>query len=284
MINTTNEIVPHGLMQHGCPSFYDHSESYIHSLVGAHINMKSIPLTEFSSWAASLHAVLCYGAYMTQINDGVYISVIDTKQLQDVVVFNTAHLIAEPYKPHRVIEYLAHGRINGWGYKAVSLQEMADAGLPDLFPLEVCKLRQPVRERLQTGASGFKLRQAVFSKRPRLISDRELNAASRVSALFGSLALPVMTALLCLKPRSWQKCRAGGMTTDAQDIGKVLGAVRRLLMIANGTWLQTSMVYTLESPDIDQWIDLLYAIVQYSAQEGPAYPFNGGEKRSTIVC
>jgi hypothetical protein len=146
-------------MQYEYPSFYDHSESYISSLVDAHINMKSIPLTEFSSWAASLHAV---------------------------------------------------------------------------------------------------------------------------SALFGSLALPVMTALLCLKPRSWQKCRAGGMTTDAQDIEKVLGAVRRLPMISNDTWLQTSMVYTLESPDIDQWIDLLYAMVQYSAQEGSAYPSNGGENGSTI--
>jgi hypothetical protein len=154
-INTTNEIVPHGLMHGGYSSFYDHSERYIRSLVGAHLNMKSIPLTEFSSWAASLHAVLCYGAYMTQINDDVYISVIDTKQLQDVVVFNTAHLIAEPYVPHRVIEYLARGRINGRGYKAVSLQEMADAGLPDLFPLEVCKLRQPVHKRLRTEAFGF---------------------------------------------------------------------------------------------------------------------------------
>jgi hypothetical protein len=155
LINTTNEIVPHGLMHGGYSSFYDHSERYIRSLVGAHLNMKSIPLTEFSSWAASLHAVLCYGAYMTQINDDVYISVIDTKQLQDVVVFNTAHLIAEPYVPHRVLEYLARGRINGRGYKAVSLQEMADAGLPDLFPLEVCKLWQPVHKRLRTEAFGF---------------------------------------------------------------------------------------------------------------------------------
>jgi hypothetical protein len=53
-------------------------------------------------------------------------------------------------------------------------------------------------------------------------------------------------------------------------------------MIANDTWLETSMVYTLDSPDIDQWIDLLYAMVQYSAQEESAYAFNGGEDGSTI--
>jgi hypothetical protein len=74
------------------------------------------------------------------------------------------------------------------------------------------------------------------------------------------------------------------MTTDAQDIEKVLGAVRTLPMIPNNTWLQTNMVYTLDSPDIDQWIDFLYAIVQYSAQEGSAYPFNGGENASSIFC
>jgi hypothetical protein len=261
-------------------SFYDHSEHYIRSLVGAHINMRRIPLTKFSSWAASLHAVLCYGAYMTQINADVYISVIDTQQLQDVVVFNTAHLVAEPYQPHRVIEYLARGRINGRGYKAVSLQEMADAGLANLFPLKVCKSREPVNPRLKIEAFGFELRHAIFSKRPRLISSKELNSASRISALFEGFGLPVMTALLCLKPRSWQNCRADGITTDAQDIEKVLGAVKTLRMIANDTWLQSNMVYTLDSPDIDQWIDLLYAMVQYSAQEGSKYPFNGGEDGS----
>jgi hypothetical protein len=83
---------------------------------------------------------------MTQINDDVYISVIDTRQLEDVVVFNTAHLIAKPYMPHRVIEYLACGRISGRGYKAVSLREMANIGLADLFPLELCRLRQPFVE------------------------------------------------------------------------------------------------------------------------------------------
>jgi hypothetical protein len=74
----------------------------------------------------------------------------------------------------------------------------------------------------------------------------------------------------------WQNFRADGILTNVQDIERVLGAVRALRMIPSGTWLQSNMVYTLDSPDIDQWIDLLYTIAQYGAQEGSKYPFNGG--------
>ena len=263
-------------MGDACPSFYSHSEQELEEIVKAHINMWSRPLTEFSSWAASLHAVLCYGAHMTQVNKDVFISVIDTRQLEGVVVFNTAHLIAEPFMPHRVIEYLAHGRISGRGYKATSLQDMSNAGLQNLFPLGRCEVRVAFHELLKIEAFGFELRKEVFSKRPSIVSSGELSTASRIATLFGELGLPVMTALLCLKPRVWQNFRTDGILTDVQDIEKVLSVVKTLRMIASDTWLQANMVYTLDSPDIDQWIDLLYAIAQYGGQEGPKYTLEGG--------
>jgi hypothetical protein len=274
-INTESEIVPHGLMHRGYPNFYGYSEHHIESLVEAHISMRSRPLTEFSSWSASLHAVLCYGAYMSQHHD-VYISVIDTQQLENVAVFNTGHLIGELEVEHRVIEYLAHGCISGRGYKAVSLRDMEAAGLARLFPLEHCRQRTEYDERLKVEAFGFQLRNEVFSRKPKYVSSKELSDAGSIAALFKRLALPVITALLCLEPRIWQNFRANRTLTNEQDIEKVLGAVRGLRMIPKDTWLQTNMVYTLNSPDIDQWIDLLDAIAEYGTKEGSKYRYNDG--------
>jgi hypothetical protein len=60
-INNATEIVPRGFMNgNKGSSVYVKTEKEMYNMVNAHFHGNDELLTEFSSWAASLHAVLCF--------------------------------------------------------------------------------------------------------------------------------------------------------------------------------------------------------------------------------
>jgi hypothetical protein len=251
-INNETEIVPHGLMNGEKLDFYSHSEAELYEMALGHIYGRTQPLSKCTSWAASLHAVLCYAIYLTQRSE-TWVAVIDTHQLYDVMIFNSAHLVGTAE-----LEYQAYGRITGPGYKAVKLHTIMHAGLKTMFPKlpEWVLFKPPIPARgVQREAFGFMFRNVIFAGKPSPVTATEIEAAEAIGTLFDKLAVPVFTALLCLRPRNWLLSEN---KVDA-DLLEALAEKIDLDTTASHTKmrLQMDITGTGGEPDTNQWLKLI---------------------------
>jgi hypothetical protein len=85
----------------------------------------------FNSWAASLHFVVCYATYLgTHTNP--HVTGMDTCEVEDeVFIWHVPHLLGGKSGHY---EYLAHGRIRGNGYYALSSRKLEQNGVLGFFP------------------------------------------------------------------------------------------------------------------------------------------------------
>ncbi|CAN9480184.1 unnamed protein product [Alternaria alternata] len=239
-INNATEIVPRGFINgNKGSSVYGKTEKEI-------------------SWAASLHAVLCY-ARDTRADWDPHVAVIDRRRLEgEVLVWWVPDLLGAKQGD---IEYLAHGCIRGRGYTAVPFEQLVTNGLYSLFPeLEAWK-----KNRTNGMPFGRKLRKRMFDRAPPVdISTEDIATAKKIGTLFGELALPVMAALLCIHPRE-----ATGFKEMAVRVIESLGTRQVEFELATGFWAHPGATYTRKTryrdtgrwyPDIEQWIKLLRAI------------------------
>jgi hypothetical protein len=258
-INNATEIVPRGLMNgNKGSSVYGKTEKEMYSMVKDHFDGNSELLTEFSSWAASLHAVLCF-ARDIRADWNPHVAVIDRTRLEgEVLVWWVPDLLGAKQGD---IKYLAHGCIRGRGYTAVPFEQLVTSGLYDLFPeLEAWK-----KNRTKGMTFGRKLRKRMFDRAPPVvISTEDIATAKKIDILFGELALPVMAALLCLRPRE-----ATGFKETAVRVIESLGTRQVEFELATGFWAHPGATYTRKTryrdtgrwyPDIEQWIKLVRAI------------------------
>jgi hypothetical protein len=289
MINTTTAIVPHGYLfqlsrersrEH--LSFYEIPESQLCRMAEQHWGWYTRIQTGFSSWAASLHLVLCYAKHMNP-QDDPHVAVMDTHELEDeVYVWHVPHLIDRSND-----EYLAHGCIRGNGYRAVSLRDLDQNGLRTLFP----EATDPSRK---TDSFGFSLRSSMFCEGNWSIDDGEWVLIQSIASLFGNLYLPMATALLSLRPRAWRDWPTTGQEeVSIEDRVADVDTIIRLLRIGSipqdlhqESWLQTGMVDTSRFPDVQQWIHLLAMIAerlqarpQQSKDDHPEEPNSDAPKR-----
>ncbi|RYO17052.1 hypothetical protein AA0113_g9857 [Alternaria arborescens] len=258
-INNATEIVPRGFMNgNKGSSVYVKTEKEMYNMVNAHFHGNDELLTEFSSWAASLHAVLCF-ARDTRADWNPHVAVIDRMRLEgEVLVWWVPDLLGAKQGD---IEYLAHGCIRGRGYTAVPFEQLVTNGLYSLFPeLEAWK-----KNRSKGMPFGRKLRKRMFHRAPPVdISTEDIATAKKIGILFGDLALPVMAALLCLRPRE-----ATGFKEMAVRVIESLSTRKVEFELATGFWAHPGATYTRKAryrdtgrwyPDIEQWIKLLRAI------------------------
>lgn len=109
-------------------SFYDTPESDLRMMAAKHYG--GVPTeSAFSSWAASLHLVLCYAKSMPADHDP-HVAMMDIKSLStQVLAWHCPHLL--PIGDH---EYLVYRPIRGQGYRAVSFKTLEENGILKLFP------------------------------------------------------------------------------------------------------------------------------------------------------
>jgi hypothetical protein len=251
--------------------FYEIPESELLAMVEAHYMGKTRPTSEFSSWTASLHLVLRYAERLNETHNA-HIAIIDTKDLDgDVLVWHVPHFM----HARGVDEYMAHGRIAGLDYKAVSLKALKAEGLLEVFPEIAMKLHECYNH---CCGWGMCVRKKMFTDVPRHLKTHELDHIIALAGLFGHLSLPVATALICIRPRPWVRLRRGiwkrllqGCKTTCSEDQTLSEVTRRFEGAGNSinlrkeTWLRrdavdTGTCYEDDYPDIRQWIDLLRAI------------------------
>ncbi|KAJ4367718.1 hypothetical protein N0V86_009839 [Didymella sp. IMI 355093] len=230
--------------------FYELTESALFDMASAHYEFKKIVVSGFSSWASSLHLVLCYAEHKASAGDGdVHIAVMDTQELEEEV--NE--------------EYLAYGRVAGRGYRAVKFADLKEHGLVELFP--------PLRdgswhEGETTWQFGETCRARIFGDTPQAVADEDLKHAERVASLFGALFTPIFTALLSLRPRPWL---AATLEMSSPILENLRGRIEKanclmaLAALKDGKWLLPEQVDTNGFPDVQQWIALLRALGQHDA-------------------
>lgn len=263
-----------GKASEGCDP-YQMSEAKLFEMANGHWCASRVN-TEFSSWAASLHLVLCYAHTLQKEGESqVHVAMIDTVELDHigVRVWHVPHLIYQ-IDP---TEYLAHGVIRGPYYKAIEFQKLQNHGLGSIFP-EI-----KVSERM-----GAELRQSMFASAIAYspIKDTEFRTICNIASLFEDFSLPFAAALFCIRKRSWNHEMRFAQTSipASKEIEKIIQALdpnnpssllsRSLIkaMKSNNpsqwlseSWIQGNNVVTDWSPDTRQWIDLLHALAQHSA-------------------
>lgn len=258
-VNDTRCIVPASYVKYPKANhdIYNQKEAVIQRLVASHYHGHKDIYTQFSSWAASLHAVLCYAqALKGRCKWNLHIAVMDTRTLDgDVKVWHVPHL----YQGQNH-EYLAHGTIQGRGYRAVPLQDLEDSGLNFVFP----ECYHDFQETF-----GCDLRRAMFKRRPEALGPDQTAAIRDVASHFGHLSLPVALALICIRPLRWvQKSkllRNKIPMYQLQEILEGLGHPHVPPELANEAWLmKLHMVDCGNFKDVEQWIHLLRAIVVHT--------------------
>ncbi|EAT89359.1 hypothetical protein HBI56_026010 [Parastagonospora nodorum] len=269
-LNTINTIMPHVFMPRAHPeyekerpSFYQMPENQLHRMATGHYDGKTDVISGFSSWAASLHLVLCYAMFLKKrSHDEVHVAVMDTHDLSDeVLVWHVPHLIGEANH-----EYLAFGRIMGNGYHAVKFYDLEQHGILNLLP----ETRNCLCERF-----GSSIRQTMFTRSAVDIGEADLDSFRVIGSLFGKLSFPVITALASLRPRHWRACRkAGGHGPWWRDNKDIIAKFARELRMAHAPtglreepWLAFGMVDTKDFPDVEQWIDLMSMFAELLSEQ-----------------
>lgn len=242
-------------------AFYSKPEGALYKMSWAHLTGLTSPLTECTSWTASLLAALCYATYLAQEREA-WVGVVDTHRLRDVLVFNAGRLVgcAE-------LEYQAYGRVAGRGYQAVALDALLEAGLYGVFP-ELQGWRPPrsacVARELKLEVFGYALRARIFAGQPVHVCEAEVQLAEAVGSLFGGLAMPVVTALLCLRPRTWMGPFGFMRIEHLEALAGVVDA--STVPLLTEAWLQSDVLVSHRYPDVRQWIVLFKVLGAYVAQ------------------
>lgn len=166
---------------------YSGSWSYFHN--------NTSRLSEFSSWAASLHLVLCYASDLSHSlgKKDVNVAVMDTRQLdwrQGVLVWHVLDLIS----CGGLYEYLAHGCIYGPGYKAVSVNDLEKAGVYSILP----------ESKAQGICFGIHIQEKMFTQPAKEVTQDELITIKCLTSLFSRSAAAVAVALLNIRPQETQ--------------------------------------------------------------------------------
>jgi hypothetical protein len=255
MINTATVIIPHAFMpayqsKTQIKDFYQYSEKDLFVLADTLYAGRRNPPSVFSSWAASLHLVLCYAKSISTTGGIAYVAVIDTKLLEpEVLVWHVLHLLDYGNE-----EYLAFGIIRDEGYKAVQLQELEQHGLLSIF-----------QELPRAVAFGDGLRHSMFQQLPAEIGG-ERNVIMALAPRFGNLALPVAIALMHIRPRP-------AMIPEEQieahefvkSILKQLGISEIPPELHTEPWLAPGAVSTSGFLDVKKWIKTLLDLSKLDA-------------------
>lgn len=238
---------------------YKLSERSILELTTKHYEHQKV-ITGYSSWAASLHLVLCYANSMDPASKP-HVAVMDTQDLDgEVVVWQCTHVLSEGDE-----EYLAWGCVRGRGYKAVPLDVLENHGVLDIFP----QLKDGSYRTGETFEFGDECRSAAFQASPVAVAPNLFEAAEKVASLFKPLFVPVFTALLCLESRPWGHRKNSHSRPPVECLSRIIdraGAADVLNNIRLDYWLRPGKVDTTDFPDVEQWIDLLRALVQHQIQ------------------
>lgn len=183
-----------------------------------HFHYSKTVESPFSSWAASLHLVLCYAQSMPAHTDP-HVAVMDTQALEgEVLVWHCPDLIGKG--DH---EFLVYGPIRGPGYRAVSLSTLKRRDILNLFP----QLGQinPIEIGFYFG---FNCRSHMFDSDESQYPTRyQLCIAEVLAQAFGPLFLPVFLALLHLEPRPWFTARNSGVCIDVEVIQQLANVLDR---------------------------------------------------------
>ncbi|KZM22852.1 hypothetical protein ST47_g6005 [Ascochyta rabiei] len=271
-LSNPNITVPHAYTASApVPGFYKTPERDLGRMANAHYVGRHVPLSPFSSWAASLHLVLCYAS---SLDDVAYVAVMDTQMLDgEVLVWHVPHLMSGAKH-----EYLAHGVIKGSGYVAVPLQAMAQTGLLNVFT-ELAR-RKLYIEAPPAFSFGMELRQHMFEQKYGRPAAEILHKTRVISDLFGELWFPVATALLCVRPWPWfwPDVDQGRSAPARRELQRIL---RSMKITAKPAWLESQLSWlqhgavqttpgagdSYDFPDVREWIDLLHAIARHFESE-----------------
>lgn len=263
-VNSTTEIIPPAFVQGSGHKFYEMKESEIKTMAQCHYNGSHTPLSEFSSWAASLTLALCYAQVKVRRGEkDVHVAMIDTLDLDpenEVLVWHVPQLLDNPMGNH---EYLAHGRIRGRGYKAVRLDELQKKGVDKVFS-ELSKTRD-------SDQFGYKVRSTLFGccTLGKMPSERDLKQIKVVADLFDHMWLPVAVGLINIRPRPWWRPDNGTGDVSQEDLETIYRGLGEPIIPpewSNEGWLgRKDMVNTDGFADVRQWIDLMRALAQYAS-------------------
>jgi hypothetical protein len=274
--NSVEEVVPPLFKKNGtenCPiGPYSLSEREFIHMARQHYASQHWPLSEFSSWSASLHLVLCYARNLTcKERTHVLVAIIDTNLLNNVFVWHFPHLGIRGGRAAGRHEYLAHGPIRGEGYKAVRYRDLMEEGLKLLFP-EHTRITQAHYAKEWEHMFRFQLREDMFTKVAACTFHKmEAHLAARLAALFpGQFAVVFCAALISLRKREWIGSEPDfkDMLRLGQALGKFFPPTPRAFPNENEAWLQPGMVDTAHFPDVKQWIDFVRAVVRCNARLG----------------
>lgn len=253
-------IVPHMWMHNTLTeSFYEQPETRLLSIAKDHYHRR--PTTSFySSWAASLHMVLCY-AWSLPPEWNAHVAVMDTHNLStEVLVWHCPDIIK--YGDH---EFLAYGRIHGAGYRAVSVRNLIAGGLFDLIPTLKNIPRRP-NTQLEFGGI-YRLRAFSSNAPPQDPTEDQYRTAGSLAHAFKPLFAPVYIALLSLEPRPWFTDSTSGVCSDETFLAGLERVLERqecevdLGELRENEWLKERNAMTRRFPDVRQWIGVMRALV-----------------------
>ena len=257
----------------GETNFYSIPEDRLKEMAEDHYGGEEDAKSGFSSWAASLHLVLCYASSM-EASQHPHIAVMDTRTT-GVLVWHCQNLLGEC--DH---EYLAYGPIHGRGYRAVPLEDLKVRGLHTLCPeLEGAYLEETVYQ------FGCQYRKERFGGVAAPITDDQVHIAERVALCFGSLFPPVFTAMLCLEPRS-EFHGSKGILFDDDLVKRVHRTIERAVpsnfiqdMNSWPLWFWDGVVDTSGNPDVRQWITLFSTVMQLEQTDSKMVKAKVGTKQ-----
>ncbi|KAK3718538.1 hypothetical protein LTR37_005042 [Vermiconidia calcicola] len=239
----------------GKRSVYDLRSEEFTEMAVAHLTGGKRPVSEVSSWAASLLFTYTFCRTLDDSSDTeqkrealldhVHISIIDTKALGDSypAFFVPALDFLAPGRMGRYVhEYLVHGVVQGPAHKAVPLrtfvsQPMEYSAYDDFDSLALCPLP---------------------------IGRKAVSEARTVGEAYGStFALPMTLARLCLDKRDDHLFRRG---VPVEQLGAVLLGTMGLRIPQD--WdtdetIMTNIVYTKDFTDVVQFIRLMRMLVKY---------------------
>ena len=247
-LNTTKAITPLAFFK-GCgrSSVYDLTKKEFSDMAFAHLNGLRTPLTELSSWTASLSFAMSGAGHAR--HPGAHISIIDTKDLwnQNQIFFVPDLDFLRPGEMRYDHEYLAHGVIRGLSYRALPLDTLITAGFNTVYTQP--SMMTDWRQEQQVANSMSTIRQA-----------------RKVGEQYGeNFALPMTLALLC-KVESRFDLHVTAMPKKQVIVDGIAGLGVPDDWITDDTVVK-DIVSTRNWPDVEQLIKLMRAVAQAHEKE-----------------
>ncbi|KAF7196952.1 hypothetical protein HII31_01870 [Pseudocercospora fuligena] len=255
-LSTVDAITPLAYLKDregGASNIYDLTRDQLRDMCTGHLSGFPIE-TQLSSWASSLQVAL----YFTYNSPGTYISIIDTRSLQDHnIIVHVPRLVSsgllDPHGNTYPHEYLAHGVIDGPAHKAVPVSAFASIGIRNEG-----NWTSPMR---QLSEASWTLERQMTAK---MVKDAK-TVADQYGSSFGTA---VLIAIICEKQRSPDLWRSG---VGSHDLALVTSAISDYKvpqrLCADDTILK-DIVYTENYGDVEQMIRLLRAVVDWRHGKG----------------